>query len=393
MLRRFSRTGRLRPMRVMISSENDDLALRALQCLDLAGVKAYVACSEAGTSLCRLSRACLGMVELPKQMKRAQGVRFYKAQARSLGITHLIPADISQTLLLSAIDRHIPPIAVFPVPQINTAATLNDKFRFARLLQELKLPGPRIALLQTPADVENHGLGPSVMVKPLRSEGGRGVHHCSTHEELRGIVAGMNSFPDQPLLLQEYIPGEDIDLSVLAEHGSIVAWTVHQRPAGEAGRENGSLIFVEDEEVLRLGRSLLAATGYHGVANIDMRRDSRDGRIKFIEFNPRVYASVHFAAYAGVNFIAAGLKLATGAALPVIARAAGIVHAPPALLRLVFRNESKLRCFTWSTLRALGQAILDPLPWLGSAIQRRRLRLPVIVGETPRLARSGTGRG
>jgi predicted ATP-grasp superfamily ATP-dependent carboligase len=255
---------------------------------------------------------------------------------------------------------------------------LDDKFGFARLLQRLGLPGPGFWLVGSPSDVESHPLGENIVIKPLQGEGSRGVRRVQTRKELRAVVAAQRDFPARPLLLHEYIPGEDIDLSLLADHGEIVAWTIHRRSSRSLGYRLGSVSFLENENVLRLGRELVRTIQYHGVAHIDMRCDSRDGSIKLIEFNPRLYGSIHFAAFAGVNFVTLGLKLADGTRPPSgVRQTNGAANTPLALLRLLFHNPERIKRFTPATRRALRQAILDPLPWMASRLRRRKAQMPV----------------
>ncbi|MEO6517319.1 MAG: ATP-grasp domain-containing protein [Steroidobacteraceae bacterium] len=279
--------------------------------------------------------------------------------------------------MLAAIHSQIAPIVSFPLSDSKTISDMDDKSRFAELLQQLGLPGPRFTLLRSRADADHHSLGEDVVVKPLLSEGGKGVRRCRMTTELKAALAGTPTFPAQPLLLQEYIPGEDIDLTVLADHGRITHWTIHQRSGVGPGGENGSLIFVDNDEVLRLGWKLIAATGFHGLAHIDMRKDYRDGTIKFIEVNPRVYGSIHFAAYAGVNFVALGLELAADSRMLTETRQiCGAVHPPSTLLRLLFCNKEKLQLFNLATFRALRQAVCDPLPRIASVLQRCGNQMP-----------------
>lgn len=58
---------------------------------------------------------------------------------------------------------------------------------------------------------------------------------------------------------------------------------------------------VVDEETDRVCDAFLRAIGYVGICEIEMKRDSRDGRIKLIEANPRLSGSGDAAPYAGVD--------------------------------------------------------------------------------------------
>jgi acetyl/propionyl-CoA carboxylase alpha subunit len=69
-------------------------------------------------------------------------------------------------------------------------------------------------------------------------------------------------------------------------------------------------------EVVDAGLRLLRAFGYHGLSQVEFKRDPRDGRFKLMEINPRLW-QWH------------GLATACGVDLPRIAYADLIGETPP----------------------------------------------------------------
>src|SRR3989304_3891130 len=102
-------------------------------------------------------------------------------------------------------------------------------------------------------------------------------------DELRAHVESNAPYSHPPLILQEFIPGKDIDLSVLAVGGRVVASAVQQWP------DSGMLEFCEHPEVEELGRKVVSLFNYDGVAHFDMRIDERTGRVLVLECNPRFW--------------------------------------------------------------------------------------------------------
>jgi predicted ATP-grasp superfamily ATP-dependent carboligase len=60
---------------------------------------------------------------------------------------------------------------------------------------------------------------------------------------------------------------------------------------------------VEDDEADRICNEFLQRIGYAGICEIEVKRDSRDGRVKLIEANPRLSGGGDAAPYAGVDLV------------------------------------------------------------------------------------------
>ena len=66
----------------------------------------------------------------------------------------------------------------------------------------------------------------------------------------------------------------------------------------------GSATVVEpalDPEVQSLSEHFLASIGYKGLCELELKRDSRDGKIRLIEINPRYSITTDSAPHAGVD--------------------------------------------------------------------------------------------
>jgi predicted ATP-grasp superfamily ATP-dependent carboligase len=61
----------------------------------------------------------------------------------------------------------------------------------------------------------------------------------------------------------------------------------------------GEAVWVE--EVVEQGLRLLSALGFHGVSQVEFKRDLRDGRYKLMEVNPRLWQWHGLAAACGVD--------------------------------------------------------------------------------------------
>lgn len=191
----------------------------------------------------------------------------------------------------------------FPMPSPDLFEQLANKASFARLLHELALPSPRTQVVRSLDSLHHIDPRRPLVVKPDWGESGQLVRVTSNQSQLRPAVEACLE-AGRDAIIQEYVPGHDIDLSLLADRGTIVAWTIQKRT-------RRGLRFVKRRDVLQLGAALCEATEYHGVAHLDMRIDSRTRKPVFIECNPRFWGTVTASAGAGVNFLDLAVRLAT----------------------------------------------------------------------------------
>jgi len=109
------------------------------------------------------------------------------------------------------------------------------------------------------------------------------------------------------MMLQEIVPGGDEELYTVGSYldarsrplGVFTGRKLRQHP-----RTFGTSRFAEGvwiEELAAAGLRLLAELGYHGVSQVEFKRDPRDGRYKLMEVNARHWLWHSLAAASGVN--------------------------------------------------------------------------------------------
>jgi predicted ATP-grasp superfamily ATP-dependent carboligase len=233
---------------------------------------------------------------------------------------------------------------------------MNDKWSFATLVRDVGLLTPATARLdQLTSDSPNAFAGP-LLIKPRAMEAGVGVTRVASIGEAIALRARIRQPADW--VVQEYVPGEDIDFSVLAAGGRIIAHTV------EARSSPGTVEFVRDPEVFAAGERLVMETKFTGAANFDLRRDARDGSLRIIESNPLLWDTVGAPAEFGLNFPLLGVLVALGRDLPEIrSLTAGSWLTPRRFVRelLGLRWNKETSQESWRSFR---RVIADPLPWI-----------------------------
>lgn len=232
-----------------------------------------------------------------------------------VGLDSVIASDVESLALLSRIkDRVLAP--VFPMAEADTLATLNDKWTFYQLCESVGAAVPKslsfAGKAEFDADAVERGLGFPVIVKPVNSYGQRGITILRDRAQMTAWQQSRLDH-DQPIIIQEYIEGTDWALSVFALDGVIKHWVSWVCPSQlDRGYGIGRFLATEfrpREDLLAMTQSIIAATGFSGVANFDARYDYQACRMKMLECNPRFFNRMSAARLSGLDFVRPGLPV------------------------------------------------------------------------------------
>ncbi|HZT14847.1 MAG TPA: hypothetical protein VFA19_02785 [Gaiellaceae bacterium] len=161
-------------------------------------------------------------------------------------------------------------------------------------------------------DQPTEELGFPVLVKPTdptafqRRFDGTHAFRCETMEQLE--EAYERAAPYGPLV-QELIPGGDDTLYTVGAYvspggdvlGVFCGRKLRQTPPEVGTCRVGEALWVD--EVVEQGLRYLRGLGYHGLAQVEFKLDSRDGRYKLMEINPRLWQWHGLAAACGVDLV------------------------------------------------------------------------------------------
>jgi predicted ATP-grasp superfamily ATP-dependent carboligase len=153
-------------------------------------------------------------------------------------------------------------------------------------------------------------VGYPLLVKPSSPDGFRRRFHrqafrCEDDASLERAYADAEPF--EPMV-QELIPGGDDELftvgSYLTRDGAALGLfsgrKLRQSPPGVGTCRVGEALWVQ--EAVDAALRLLRAFDFHGVSQVEFKRDQRDGRFKLMEVNPRLWLWHGLAAALGVDF-------------------------------------------------------------------------------------------
>ncbi len=218
--------------------------------------------------------------------------------------TRIIAVDCDAAHALNRLRPRLPaPLA--PMPSSVQLALLEDKWQFHRFCQRQGLPVPLTLCFENKKTLRYpllaSVLGTPFVIKPSNLAGSQGVRIIRNQAVFDSEILQRDDYQFGPLLAQEYIPGEDIDISLLAVGGEVMTLATQQ--------VSGSVVrFMTVPQMEALAAKICAASGYDGVMHIDARIDRSSGRICLIESNPRFWASMSAALWCGLNFVQESLR-------------------------------------------------------------------------------------
>ncbi len=143
-------------------------------------------------------------------------------------------------------------------------------------------------------------------VKPTFGKGSRNAHRCDTRQELEFHVARQRD-----MLVQEYLPGEEYTVDVLSDlAGTPLLAVPRVRLETKEGISSKGRVF-RDAEIERLCLEMARRVGLKGPTCMQLKRDA-EGRLRFLEINPRIAGGSIFTTLAGVNIPKLLLDMLTG---------------------------------------------------------------------------------
>jgi biotin carboxylase len=277
------------------------------------------------------------------------------------GVDFVIPADESATRLLLKNRDALHSANLFPAPGFELFNRLNNKWQFSRLVHECGAPQPLTKLVTSSSDIRSLGCSYPLIVKPLEGSSSEGVFLVDSEAQLQRHFDVCDSSGALPFLVQELVSGADMDLTILANHGKIVAWTLQERHPGFSFR------FVRNDALYELGRKVVEFTKYNGVIDFDLRYDAASRKAWLIEANPRLPGSLRFKLWAGVNLVDMGLQMAAGGHVsstvpPPQGFCVDYGCSPKHLLRALCRGRLTPKEWPPFTANAWRMNLSDPLP-------------------------------
>jgi D-aspartate ligase len=291
----------------------DVMGLALVRSLGVKSVPVSVAYRH-GASVAATSRYVRERIEVPSPEVDEAGVvaRLAEIGPRYRGAV-LIPGSDEMLIVASRHRAELEEWYRVACAEWPVARRFVDKQFTYALADEAGVPAPRTVVLRSADDVERQGTQVSypVLIKPSQSHlysevFGRKMTEVHDLDGLRAAFAEAHE-AGLEVLLQELIPGDDTQGTSYncymwdgVARVEFTAWKLRLLPK-RFGRPT-AMVSGHIPELLDLGSRLLRAAGYNGYANIEFKRDARDGVHKLMEVNARMNLASLMAMRAGINF-------------------------------------------------------------------------------------------
>jgi predicted ATP-grasp superfamily ATP-dependent carboligase len=345
--------------RILITDGDSRSALAATRSLGRRGHEVFTAATRA-TSLAGVSRHSRAAFSYPDPAADSEGfVRTICEIATRERLDLVIPMTEITTLLLTGERARLPAGCKVPFPEQALVDRASDKAAVMALARECGVPIPATNVVANVAEARAvaDSLTYPAVIKPARSRVrvnsgwlSTGVEYAANPADLIRRLEALHP-ATFPMLLQERVAGPGVGIFACYDRGVSVAQFSHRRlrekpPSGGVSvlRESAPLDPVAAENAHRLLRAL----GWHGVAMVEFKQDSRDGSLRLMEINARFWGSLQLAIDAGVDFPALLADLALGREVTPVASYANGVRSRwlwgdfDVLLALLFRSRARL---------------------------------------------------
>lgn len=212
----------------------------------------------------------------------------------------ILPIHVEFTRLLSKHRCFFKTLGIqLLLPNVDALDRANCKWRLYQILEKESINAP---LTLHTDQCKNGSLSIfsfPVLYKPLSGMGGVGIIKAKSEHELINVLG-----QEREGIVQNFVDGYDIDMSVLCSKGRILAYTIQK---GFLAWNNPyqpflGLDFLYEEKIHTMITQLMASLEWDGVAHIDLRFDAEENKFKVIEINPRFWGSIEASEKVGVNF-------------------------------------------------------------------------------------------
>lgn len=288
-----------RDINVLIPDGESILSLYVINCLsDFKHIKTHILSQNKWTEI-RFSKNITSF-NYYEEKREKEWIEIIKVQILEKNIDVLFPVEIENIRLIS---KYIKQFKLL-VPKLVLPATdsfdiANNKWNMYKLLKENNINSPLTYLSSEFLMNNNYDLEYPILLKPFVGMGGFGIETIEDETSLINLIQ-----KNQDSIIQRFIKGYDIDMSVLCMNGKILAFSIQKGYIYSTALYSAPLgvDFLYCEELFETVLNLIKKLNWSGFAHVDLRYDEIEKNYKVLEINPRIWGSIEASNKVGVNF-------------------------------------------------------------------------------------------
>jgi D-aspartate ligase len=260
------------------------------------------------------SRYALGLLSPNPSQSVDDYLEFLLDLGRSLpGKAVLFPTADTETLILSQHHDRLTPHFHSTSALYELLNVLINKQSLFELLERYQIPHPATYIVDPGSDLGkiSKQIPYPCILKPcypaqFRLDFPTKAFQASSPEQFLSLVQKITA-KGHELIAQEIIPGTAESMfgfnAYYDKHGDVHGQFIYQRiREWPLGFGNGCYLRqVHEPQLEEMTTKLIKPLGYHGIVDVEFRRDARDGQMKLIEINPRIWMQNRFPGYLGYN--------------------------------------------------------------------------------------------
>ena len=226
----------------------------------------------------------------------------------------IFPAGDNSLIPISEHRDQLTPYLKLALPSHESLMKALDKSQTLEAAENIGIPTPQTFRPRNTAEVNDIStkIQYPAVIKPRRSyvweQNGKAWYsrpsYANSASELLSTYAKVDETFPEPLI-QEYVPGHNISVALLFDHGEPKA-ACFIRVYRTMPLTGGTSVLREsvppDPTLLKYATDLLKSLHWHGVAEVEFKVDPRNLAPKLMEINARIWGSMNVAIESGVDF-------------------------------------------------------------------------------------------
>lgn len=229
-----------------------------------------------------------------------------KAELEKYHYDLVIPQNDDVAIVLSKHKEELEKLTTIHVNSWELFTMASDKLKTMKACMDNGLPCPKTFLSLEDFVEHKASVQYPLVVKPRTGCAAVGFHVSNNEEDVMDYVSKAEK-KYGPCLIQEYIPQDGLQYKAelyIDRNGEVKAACVFSKVRWYPIEGGSSTLneIVDRPDIVNDCVALLKAIGWRGYADIDLIEDTRDGKAKIMEINPRITGSVKICFEAGVNF-------------------------------------------------------------------------------------------